>query len=320
MDQPRPVIPPETMASWQSIVDLIARLAEVPASLVMQTRAPDHAVLVTSASEGNPYTVGQNFVLNEKLYCYGVMKNDGELVVEDATCEPDWADNDDMEHGMSFYVGLPLKWPDGALFGTICVLDRRRNPQALLFRRGLQEFARVIEADLERLTEIARRQALEAALQQTLDTLEQRVADRTSELEEANTALRVLLANVERSREEYDEKVLRQIKGLVMPHLGRLRRRLGGDLAAAAYLDLAEENLSDITAAMSGQLTTVFEKLTPTEQEVAQMVMRGQTTKDIAQTLAREPSTIEYHRNNIRRKLGLRRSGQNLRSLLLSIQ
>ena len=71
---------------------------------------------------------------------------------------------------------------------------------------------------------------------------------------------------------------------------------------------------------MSGQLTTIFETLTPTEQEIAQMIMRGQTTKDIARTLSREPSTIEFHRNNIRNKLGLKRSGQNLRSLLLSIQ
>ena len=320
MHQPRPNIPQETMDRWQRIVDLIAELADVPASLVMQTHAPNHAVLVTSRSRNNPYTVGQNFTLNDKLYCYGVMKNDGELVVEDAACEPAWADNDDMEHGMRFYVGLPLKWPDGGLFGTICVLDRRRNRRALLFREGLQEFARVIESDLDRLTEIARREALEIELQQTLDQLEQRVADRTSELEEANTALRVLLTNVERSRDEYDEKILSQIKGLVIPHLARLRGRLDGDLAASAYLDMVEDNLKAITATMSGQLTTLFESLTPAEQEVAQMIMRGQTTKDIARTLAREPSTIEFHRNNIRRKLGLKRSGKNLRSLLLSIQ
>ena len=52
------------------------------------------------------------------------------------------------KNGMSFYIGYPLKWPDGEVFGTICVLDRRRNKRALLFREGLQEFARVIEADL----------------------------------------------------------------------------------------------------------------------------------------------------------------------------
>ena len=316
----KPTISKETIAKWQRIVNLIARVANVPASLVMRTHEPYHSVFVSSFSDGNPYTPGCRFTLNEKLYCYGVLRNDGELTVEDATCDPEWVDNDDMEHGMRFYIGYPLKWPDGSIFGTICVLDTRRNKRALLFREGLQEFARVIEADLELLTEIDRRAALETELQATLDQLEQRVADRTADLEDANAALRVLLSSVETSREEYDEKILRQIRGLVLPHLAKLRARLDGDPAGRAYLELAEESLRSITSEMRGQLTTVFEALTPTEQEIAQMIMRGQTTKDIAHTLSREPSTIEFHRNNIRAKLGLKRSGRNLRSLLLSIQ
>ncbi|MEM8773977.1 MAG: LuxR C-terminal-related transcriptional regulator [Pseudomonadota bacterium] len=319
MTNPRPVIPSETVANWQRIVDLIARLADVPASLVMRTHHPHHSVFVRNSDKEHPYDVGMRFTLNDKLYCYGVLK-DGELTVEDAACDPKWADNDDMEHGMSFYVGYPLHWPDGRVFGTICVLDRRRNRTALLFREGLQEFARVIEADLKLLTEINRRTQLEAELQITLDELEKRVSDRTSELEEANIALRVLLSNVEGARDEYDAKILRQIKGLIIPHLSKLRRRLGADEAARTYLDLIESNLNSITASMSGKLTTLLESFTPSEQEVAQMIMQGRTTKDIARALSREPSTIEYHRNNIRKKMGLLKSGQNLRSTLLSIQ
>ncbi len=316
----KPTISQETIAKWQRIVDLIARVADVPASLVMRTHAPHHSVFVTSRSNNNPYEVGCGFTLSEKLYCYGVLKRDGELTVENATQDPEWCDNDDLEHGMSFYIGYPLKWPDGTIFGTICVLDSRRNQRAMLFREGLQEFARVIESDLSLLVEIDRRTALEAELQATLDQLEQRVANRTADLEEANAALRVLLSSVETSRQEYDAKILSQIKGLVVPHLAKLRGRMDSDPAGRIYLDLAEESLKSITSEMSGQLTTIFESLTPTEQEIAQLIMRGQTTKDIARTLSREPSTIEFHRNNIRAKLGLKRSGKNLRSLLLSIQ
>ena len=315
----KPQIPQKTVEKWQRIVDLIARVAEVPASLVMRTDAPHHSVFVTSQSENNPYQVGCRFTLNEKLYCYGVLQNDGELFVEDATCDPDWADNDDMEHGMSFYIGYPLKWPDGAVFGTICVLDSRRNRRATLFREGLKEFAGVIESDLELFTEISRRTALEAELQTTLDELEQRVTRRTADLEEANTALRVLLGSLEKAREEYDLKLLRQIKGLVLPHMSRLRIRLGDDPVGTASLDMIEEQLNAITTSVSGQLMSTMEKLTPAEREVAQMIMRGHSTKDIARTLSRGHSTVEFHRNNIRAKLGLRNSGRNLRSLLLSM-
>ncbi|MFC4667180.1 LuxR C-terminal-related transcriptional regulator [Seohaeicola nanhaiensis] len=319
--QPRPEIPEDTLSNWQRMVDLIARAAGVPASLVMRTHAPDHAVFLASQGQDNPYEVGQSFVLHEKLYCQGVFRRDGELVVEDARCDPDWSDNEDLEiDGMSFYIGYPLHWPDGAIFGTICVLDRRRNRKALLFREGLRQFARLIEADLTLLSEIARRKLLERDLQVALDEMEARVEERTEELQEANTALRVLLDRVESNRRRYDGEVLRQIKGMVLPHLGKLRARLADDPAGQAYLALAEENLTSVTSSMSNRLSDVFERLTPSEQEIAQLIMRGQTTKDIARTLSRELCTIEFHRNNIRKKLGLRKSGQNLRSMLNAIQ
>lgn len=320
MNDPLPDIPTETLANWQRIVDLIARLADVPAGLVMRRHAPFHSVQVSSVGADNPYVPGQRFTLSERLYCHGVMQRDGELVVEDAQCTPEWADNDDLEHGMSFYIGYPLKWPDGQIFGTICVLDRRRNRRALMFREGLREFARVIEADLALLFEMCRRQRLEIELQAALDQMEQRVAERTHELEEANTALRVLLGNLERSRAEHDARIAQQIKGLVMPHLGKLRARAGGDEATALYLRLIEENLADLTGMAEGGLVELLDGLTPTEREVAQMVLRGLTTKEIARALARGTSTVDFHRNNIRRKLGLGGSGQGLRALLLARQ
>ena len=315
-----PDIPPQTLANWQRIVDLIARLADVPASLVMRSHPPHHSVHVSSAGGSTPYAPGQRFTLGPQLYCHGVIQRDGELVVEDAHADPDWHDNDDLEHGMSFYIGYPLKWPDGHVFGTICVLDRRRNRRALMFRDGLREFARVIEADLALLSEVDRRQRLERALQATLDETEQRVADRTREMEEANTALRVLLANLEQARAEHDARIVQQIKGLVMPHLGKLRARVGDDETATLYLRLIEENLVRLTAAQSADLASLMEGLTPTEREIAQMVLRGLSTKEIARALARGTSTVDFHRNNIRRKLGLAGSGQGLRALLLDYQ
>jgi DNA-binding NarL/FixJ family response regulator len=95
---------------------------------------------------------------------------------------------------------------------------------------------------------------------------------------------------------------------------------LNEDARASAYLHLLEEGLKSITASMPDQLTTFFDRLTPSEKDIAMMTMSGQTTKGIARIMSREPSTIEFHRNNIRKKLGLNKSGQNLRSKLLSIQ
>jgi len=130
-----PPIPEATLAKWQRIVNLVATMVEVPASLVMKTDMPDHGVLLASEAEGNPYKVGQNFVLNEKLYCHAVLQTKDELVVRDALNDPAWDDNQDLELDMSFYIGYPLCWPDGSLFGTVCVLDRQDNEHAWRFRQ-----------------------------------------------------------------------------------------------------------------------------------------------------------------------------------------
>ena len=249
---------------------------------------------------------------------------------------------------MSFYLGLPLAWPDGTLFGTICVLDRRDNSNALLYRDLIKEFCQVIESDQALLVEVSERQKLEHELQASLEGLERRVTMRTSELtlvndglraeissrrkaeaellqreielEEANTALRVLLSHLESTRVEFEEKILRQIKGLVLPHVAKLRQGKCNADAAQHYLDIVDANLNRITSSLAGRLVTAFETLTPTEIGIAQMVMDGKTTKEIATTLSRETCTIDFHRNNIRRKLDIGNRGRNLRTHLLSLQ
>lgn len=320
MAERKPDITQAMVGKWQRVVDLTAGIVDVPASLVMKTDPPDHAVLVSSNSAGNPYEVGRSFALNNKLYCYSVLETCDELVVRDAHGDPEWDDNQDLEHGMSFYIGYPLLWPDGSLFGTICVLDKQDNEKAVLYRELLKEFRRVIEGDLVLVVEMAERRRLEGQLQESLEQLEGRVALRTRELEEANTALRVLLANVETSRHEFEQQVRRQITGLVLPHLAKLRAVVGDREPESAYLDIVDANLQKITSSFAGRLASAFQNLTPTEVEIAHMVMNGRTTKDIAQALSRETSTIDFHRKNIRRKLGIEQRGLSLRRHLLSLQ
>ena len=315
----KPAIPEATLSKWQRIVDIAARIAEVPSGLVMKTDPPDHSVLATSNTDGNPYAVGTSFELNSKLYCHSVLERYDELVVRDARADPRWADNQDMEHGMSFYVGHPLQWPDGELFGTICVLDRHGGNKALLHRDLLVEFRHMIEGDLALLVEIAARKRLEKDLHASVALLEARVSLRTRELTEANTALRVLLSQVELSRLERDDDIMRQIKGLVLPLIDNLRNARPGTPAHGALVDVLEANLKQITSSFADRLTAVFASLTPTEVEIAELVMVGKSSKEIARTLSRERSTIDFHRNNIRKKLNLGHRSQNLRSYFLSL-
>lgn len=317
--QTRPVITPEMLSKWQYVVDQISEIADVPATLIMHTRDQQHNVCVKSTGKENPYLEGQSFQLHDKLYCFDVLENDAELCVEDATSDPHWHDNPDMEYGMSFYVGLPLKWSDGSVFGTICMLDRFRNKRALSFRNGLRQFCRIVEDDLAMLEEIEQRKTAETGLQQELASREAIIKKRTQDLEDANTALRVLLKGVEISKNEVEERIVQQIRGLVLPHIGRLQQLVADDNRVQSHLDIVESNLKNITSAFTGKLAQTLKELTPTEAEIVQLIVQGRSTKEIAKTLSRGTSTVDFHRYNIRQKLGLTHRGKNLRQHLMTL-
>ena len=65
-------------------------------------------------------------------------------------------------------------------------------------------------------------------------------------------------------------------------------------------------------AASSGAL----EPLTPTEKKVARYLVNGFTSKEIALALACSPRTVEVHRANMIRKMGVRNSAEMVSRLL----
>ena len=99
---------------------------------------------------------------------------------------------------------------------------------------------------------------------------------------EANTALRVLLSSVDDERTARDEEILTQIRTLVLPYLDKLRDQLDPAAPEMTWLDLASRNLEQVTSTLTDKLSDAFAVMTPTEIEIAQMVMSGKTTKDIA--------------------------------------
>lgn len=137
-------------------------------------------------------------------------------------------------------------------------------------------------------------------------------------LEEANTALKVLLAHRERDRQELEEKVLTNVRNYAFPYLDKLK---GARLEPQyrAYLDILESHLKEIVSPFLHRLSTGHFQLTPQEIQVAALVKDGRTTKEIARALGVSENAVEFHRKNIRKKLGLSHVKANLRSHLLSL-
>jgi len=161
--------------------------------------------------------------------------------------------------------------------------------------------------------DITDRKRAEQALGQKKKELEKK----TLELEEVNTALRVLLRKREEDKSELEEKVLFSVKDLILPYLEKLRRS-AVDQREMSYLDIIESNLNEITSPFASPKSSEFYKFTPTQIHVANLVKQGKRTKEIAEILNLSTSTIDTHRDSIRKKFGITHKKINLRAYLLS--
>ena len=163
--------------------------------------------------------------------------------------------------------------------------------------------------------DITERKQAEDAIRESEKQLETQAAN----LEEVNAALKVLLKRREEDEREFEEKVLFNVRELVLPYLEKLK---DGELNdnQKTYLDILETNLNDIVSPFSRNLYLRYYNLTPSEMQIAALIRDGKTTKQIANLLNLSTRTVDTHRLRIRTKLGIRNKKSNLRSHLLSHQ
>ena len=139
-------MPSEIIRKWQEIVNLLAEIMHVPSASIMRVDAPHIKVFVSSTSKGNPCEPG---ALDTGPYCATVMKTGQPLLVPDARENEAWKANPHVRLGMISYLGVPIGWPDGRIFGTICVRDNKRNEYSEAYLKLLLHFRDMLQADLK---------------------------------------------------------------------------------------------------------------------------------------------------------------------------
>lgn len=226
----------------------------------------------------------------------------------------------DVQLSSTLYLG-----DDDQPLGNIVTLRdisaRKKVEKELeIYRNQLEEKVKERTSELEQ-TNIQLEQEIEdrKRAEKALLKREKELQAQSSHLEEVNTALRVLLKQREEDKKELGKIVLRNVHELVNPYLHRfINGRLNTQQKTLARI--LETNINNIVSPFIDKLTSGLAHLTPAEIRVASLVKEGMTNKEIAEILLLSKNTILFHRHNIREKLGIKNKKINLRSHLLSME
>ncbi len=152
-----------------------------------------------------------------------------------------------------------------------------------------------------------------------LDLTIQALNEKTQNLEEVNAAMKVLLRQREEDKKELGESVVANVRNLILPYTEKLKQ---SQLSSAqmTWMKILESHINEIISSFSRTLSAQYANLTSTEIRIATFVRDGRSTAQIAELLSISEKTVCRHRDNIRKKLGLRGLGINLRTYLLSLQ
>ncbi|MBS3759259.1 MAG: PAS domain S-box protein [Desulfobacterales bacterium] len=200
------------------------------------------------------------------------------------------------------------------------ITDRKRAEKDLekayeeLEIRVAERTHELVAANERLLEEIEERKKIETSLRKT----EENLRDQSLNLQETNTALKILLKQREQDKEDLEEKVMANVKSLILPYIEKLKST-PTSRSQQTYLEILENNVEDMVSPYMKKLSAQYQQLTPMQIQVADLVKAGKTTKEISELLNLSDRAIEFHRNNIRDKLGLKNKKLNLRSYLLSL-
>jgi PAS domain S-box-containing protein len=146
---------------------------------------------------------------------------------------------------------------------------------------------------------------------------EEQLKIQAQNLEESNAALKVLLERRDADKAELEQKMLSNIKNLLVPYVDKLK--IGKlEERQRSLVSIIETNLSEIISPFSHKLVSKFYNLTPSEIQVAGLVRDGRNSKEIAEIMNSSTRAVDFHRTSIRKKLGLSHQQVNLRSYLLN--
>ncbi len=312
IDQALPNVPDKLLDKWQEMINLLARLTHTPAVLITHVQIDQISVFLKSNNDTNPFA-SQGFQKRVSgHYCDRVVATQQPLLIKNAKREQHWQDSPALEKGMQFYLGLPLVWPNQTAFGTICIMDLDEDNQALDYLQLMEVFQSLINHDLKLLMNNQRQHRQQKLTEQQMKELDAQLAQQSNHLAETNTALRVLLRQREAEREIVEQETQQAIIDSLTPFIEQLETSLSNDQQRQMLCAMREQLIGEKQVNLLASIN-----FSATEKKIIQQIKSGSSSKAIAELLFISKKTVDFHRQNIRKKLGLTSSHTSLNKYLI---
>ena len=160
------------------------------------------------------------------------------------------------------------------------------------------------------------------------NNLEEKVKERTKaltktneKLTDYNTALKVLMDQRDEDRIALEHQVMANVEELILPSIERLKQT-NLNKRQKELLGICEDNISKITSSFVSSMMDngKVRGLTHRETTIANLIVQGKSSQEISTILNISESTINYHRNNIRKKVGIKNKSVNLQVYLKQLE
>lgn len=149
----------------------------------------------------------------------------------------------------------------------------------------------------------------------------QNIRETMNILRNRNEILTNMLKQKDIEKSQYDESIKSRIEENIIPSLQVLKKNTQSSMLDE-HIEFIESMIMQIENPIGTGLNSKFFNFTSRELQISQMIKEGRTSKEIAAELFISTKAVEFHRNNIRKKLGLTKSSVpngNLRAFLMSL-
>ncbi|RKX25274.1 MAG: hypothetical protein DRP45_06300 [Candidatus Zixiibacteriota bacterium] len=146
--------------------------------------------------------------------------------------------------------------------------------------------------------------------------IEERLLSEQAALEEKNIALKQILQHIEEDKEEFRELLQQEIESTITEL--SMETDSGENITVAERLKRWQSKLRSTLNKHIDPFRSRFANLTSREVQICEMIERGLSSKEMAETINLSLLTIHKHRESVRKKLGIQNQNVNLSTYLRS--